>query len=109
MRIFSYILVAVGILMLATAGYGEYCGITRSPSGARYTIIKQSDPELFRNAMTYHWFYASMVVVAGVIAYAIDRGQEKTDPLSPDFAGNKELDDWSDAMKQEEEQRKHPK
>ncbi len=50
-----------------------------------------------------------MVLIAGIIAYTIDRGQEKADPFSPDFAGNKALDEWSDAMKKEEEQRKHPK
>jgi hypothetical protein len=50
-----------------------------------------------------------MLVIAGIIAYMIDRGQERADPLSPDFAGNKALDEWGDDMKKEEEQRKHPK
>ena len=90
MRIFSYILIAVGLLLFASAGFDEYRGSTRSPSDhkytgySHYTITKQTKPEEFHNAMTYHWFYASMLVIAGVIAYMIDKGQEKCDPLSPD-------------------------
>ena len=97
MRIFAYILIAVGLLLFASAGYDEYRGSTRSPSGGRYTgyshytITRQAKPEEFHNAMTYHWFYASMLVIAGVIAYMIDRGQEKCDPLSAD--SDEQIDD----------------
>jgi hypothetical protein len=114
MRVVSYILIAVGLLLFASAGYDQYRGVTRSPSAGRYTgyshstITRQSKPEEFHNAMTWHWFYACMLVIVGVIAYQIVRGQEKADPLSPEFAGNKELDDWSKAM-DAEEKRKHPK
>jgi hypothetical protein len=61
-RIVSYILIAVGILMLASAGYDEFRGSTRSPSGGRYTgyshhtISKQDNPEEFHGAMAYHCF-----------------------------------------------------
>ena len=114
MRIISYMLIGFGILLFASAGYDEFRGITRSPSYSRssisysYTITRQTEPEQFHNAMTYHWFYATIVVIAGIIAYFVDRGQEKSDPMSPDYAGNQALDDWSDAMKKEEERRKHP-
>jgi hypothetical protein len=50
-----------------------------------------------------------MVLIAAIIAYMVEDGLEKSDPLSPDYAGNKALDDWSDAVKKEEEQRKRPK
>jgi hypothetical protein len=97
--------------MFASAGYDEYRGVTQIQVGRSLPeiITKTSSPEDFHNAMAYHWFYALMVLIAGIIAYTIDRGQEKADPFSPDFAGNKALDEWSDAMKKEEEQRKHPK
>jgi hypothetical protein len=113
MRIVSYILAVVGILLLSSAGYDEFRGSTRAPTGryshSHYTITKKDKPEEFHNAMKYHWFYASVLLIAGFIAYMIDKGQERADPLSPDYAGNKALDDWSDAMKKEEELRKHPK
>ena len=113
MRILSYILMVFGILLLASAGYDEFRGTTRAPTGryshSHYTITKHDKPEQFRDAMAYHWFYASMLLIAGFILYMIVKGQEKADPLSPDYAGNKALDDWSDAMKKEEERRKDPK
>lgn len=93
MRIFSYILIALGVLLFASAGYDEFRGSTRSPSGrytgySHYSITRQANPEEFRNAMTYHWFYASLLVIAGVIAYTIDKGQEKADPMSSDSDEN---------------------
>ena len=49
--------------------------------------------------MTYHWFYASMILTVGFILSRIVKGQDKCDPLSPTYAGNKALDDWGAAMK----------
>ena len=110
MRIFSYLLVLIGILMFASAGYDEYRGITsiQAPRSLPEVVTKASKPDDFRGAMAYHWYYAFAVLIAGIVVYMIDRGLEKADPMSPEFAGNKALDDWSDAMKKEEEQRKHP-
>jgi hypothetical protein len=101
----------ISVLMFASAGYDEYRDVTHIQVGRSLPeiITKTSDSEQFHDAMTYHWAYASVVLIAGIILYMINRGQEKADPLSPDFAGNKALDDWGDAMKKEEEQRKHPK
>jgi hypothetical protein len=93
MRIIAYILTAIGILSFASAGYDEFRGRTRSPS-SRYTghlshtITRQADPSQFRNAMNYHWFFGGMLTMAGVIAYAIDRGQDKCDPMSGDSDKN---------------------
>jgi hypothetical protein len=97
--------------MFASAGYDEYRGIThiQAPRSLPEIVIKTSNPEEFHNAMTYHWSYALIVLSAGIITYSVGASFEKSDPFSPDFAGNKALDDWTDAMKKEEEQRKHPK
>jgi len=118
MRILAYILIAVGILLFASAGYDEIRGSTRSPSGGKYTgythytITRQADPEQFRNAMTYHWAYASILVAAGVIAYFIDRGQEKSDPMSPDSDKDvdEELrkDELDEQTEKERGQHEHP-
>jgi hypothetical protein len=114
MRIISYILVVVGILLLASAGYDEFRGSTRTPT-SKYnpiseTVTKDSNPEVFRNAMTYHWFYAVMLLGAGGIAYWIDKGQDKVDPMSPDKDENidNELrkDEMDEEMKNKEEQQK---
>jgi hypothetical protein len=111
MRIFSYLLLLASVLMFASAGYDEYRGVTRiqAPRSLPEVITKTSQPDVFRGAMAYHWYYAFAVLIAGIIVYMIDKGLEKSDPMSPEFAGNKALDDWSDAMKKQEEQGKHPK
>ena len=111
MRIFSSLVLLVSVLMFASAGYDEHRGMTHIRVGRSLPeiVTKTTNPEQFHNAMTYHWSYAIIVLIAGIIAYMVESGLEKSDPFSPDFAGNKALDDWSDAMKEEEEQRKHPK
>lgn len=112
MRIVSYIFVLVGILLLASAGYDEFRGSTRTPT-SEYdpisdTVTKNSKPEVFHNAMTYHWFYAFMLLGAGGIAYWIDKGQDKVDPMSPDKDENIDdklrKDEMDEKMKKKEEQ-----
>jgi hypothetical protein len=110
MRTISYILVVIGILLLALAGYDEFRGSTSTPSSEydpSETVTKDSKPEMFRNAMTYHWFHAFMLLGAGGIAYLIDKGQDKVDPMSPDADENidKELrkDELDEEMKKKEE------
>ena len=92
MRIFAFVLMGVGILLLASAGYGEYRGVTHAPTSRYnriyYNITKNGRPEEFHNAMTYHWLYASMLLIAGFIAYVIDKGQDKVDPMAPDSDEN---------------------
>jgi hypothetical protein len=90
MRISSYLLLLVSVLMFASAGYDEYRGIThiRASRGLPEIITKTSNPEQFHNAMTYHWAYASVILIAGIIVYMIDRGLEKADPMAPDADEN---------------------
>jgi hypothetical protein len=117
MRIVSYALVVVGILLLASAGYDEFRGSTRAPTGryshAHYTITKKDRPEEFHNAMAYHWIYGSMILIAGFIAYAIDKGQDRADPMSADSDDriDDELrrDELDEEKRTEKEQRQRPK
>jgi len=112
MRIISYILLGFGILLLGRAGYDEFRGSTRTPT-SKYspiseTVTMDSHPEVFRNAMTYHWFYAFMLLGAGGIAYLIDKGQDRVDPMSPDKDENIDdklrKDEMDEKMKKKEEQ-----
>jgi hypothetical protein len=115
-RILSCILVAVGILFLASAGYDEFRGSTRAPTGRynriTYTITKNGNPEEFHNAMVVHLSRSFLFALAGVILFMIDRGQEKVDPMSAD--SNEKIDeelkkDELDGEKNKlKEQRKHP-
>ena len=95
MRILSYIIIAAGIILLALAGYDEMRGSTHAPSmgslsgigGATSSgeiITRAGDPQDFHNAMTYHWFFASMLVGAGIIVALINKRQDAVDPMSAD-------------------------
>jgi hypothetical protein len=93
MRIASYFLMVFGILLMASVGYDEYRGITHAPSSrysrySHYPISKQAKPEEFHNAIVVHLTRSFLLLLAGVIMFMIDRGQEKVDPLAPDTDEN---------------------
>jgi hypothetical protein len=82
MRVLSYILIALGIYLLAAAFYQEYQGRTFKPAmlpgkatgmnanrGYLYSIpvLKHQNPELFRKFMVAHWIYAAVVEVGGCL------------------------------------------
>jgi hypothetical protein len=100
MRALSYILAIVGLWTLASAGYQQYHGITTEPvmmgNGslmfASGEIARKSNPDGFHNAMTIHWVYGCLIVSSALILHLIIRGQDRTDPLSPNF-------DWKDEEK----------
>jgi hypothetical protein len=116
MRIVSYIIVAVAISLLASAGYDEFRGSTHAPTGRynriSYAITKNGNPEEFHNAMVVHLCRSLLFLLAGVILFMINRGQEKVDPMSAD--SNEKIDeeltqDELDGEKnKQKEQRKHP-
>ena len=51
-------------------------------------LTKKDKPEEFHNAMVYYWIMSSMIVIAGFVLFAIDRKQERLDPLSADLDKN---------------------
>jgi hypothetical protein len=84
MRALSYILIALGIYLLAAAFYQEYQGRTFKPAmlpgkatgmganrGYLYSIpvLKNQNPELFHKFMVTHWIYAAVVEVGGCLLY----------------------------------------
>jgi hypothetical protein len=111
MKWIAYFLVVLGILRFAFIGYDAYRGVTHAPFSPRAgispgVIHKQSEPENFHNAIVCHTYYASAFLLLGVLMVVVGKRMDKSDPMSPDFAGNPALDDWAGAMKEEEERRK---
>jgi hypothetical protein len=88
MRGWSYILLLLGILLLASAGYDEFRGSTTKPwtiIGRRHRhdaylyrlrVLKENNPELFRKFMATHWIYASFIAVGGVILFLWSKNRE---------------------------------
>jgi len=97
MRLFSYVLMLVGLCLLGAAGYDQYRGITNDPSrwGATRVawgerkILRQQDPKDFQNAMVIRWGIAVVILSGGFFLYRSIRRDERLDPLSPNF-------DWKD-------------
>jgi hypothetical protein len=111
MNILAYLFVIVGALQFAWIGYDEYRGATQAPSDGSGMILpglihKQSEPEIFHNAIVCHSYYASAFLFLGILMLVVDKSMDKSDIESPDFAGNKALDDWAKAMKEVEERQK---
>jgi hypothetical protein len=111
MNVLAYLLIIAGALQFASIGYDEYRGATQAPSDGSAMILpgliqKQSEPEIFHNAIVCHCYYASAFLFLGILMLVIGKRMDKSDPESPDFAGNKALDDWAKAMKEAEERRK---
>jgi hypothetical protein len=106
MNILAYFLIVVGALCFAVVGYDEYRGVTESPSEMPGDIHKQSEPENFHNAIVCHSYYASAFLFLGILMLVVDKSMDKSDPESPDFAGNKALDDWAKTLKEVEEGQK---
>lgn len=111
MNILAYFLIVIGALQFAAIGYDEYCGVTSAPSDGSPTVLpgviqKQSEPENFHNAIVCHSYYAFAPLFLGFLMLVVDKCMDKSDPESPDFAGNKALDDWGKAMQEEDERRR---
>jgi len=87
--ILSYILILLGIYLLAAAGYDEFQGITTKPvsllphkglqrgTGQAYLyrihVHQDQDPQLFRQFMTGHWLWAVGLEGIGWILYIRNR------------------------------------
>ncbi len=79
--IFSYVLILLGIYLLAIAGYDEWRGVTHKPyvleGGRRYNqgylyripVQREQNPELFRQFMTGHWIWAIGIEGVGWILW----------------------------------------
>ncbi len=110
MKWLAYFLIVLGTLQFASIGYDEYRGVTHAPFSLRAGILfgiihKQSQPEEFHNAIVCHCYYAFAYLLLGVLMVIVDKRMDKSDIESPDYAGNKALDDWGKAMDEEAKRR----
>ncbi|MGD0816349.1 MAG: hypothetical protein ABSA83_22380 [Verrucomicrobiota bacterium] len=82
----SYILIVLGIYLLASAGCQEFRGDTVRPAmylpftrraildrghnhayQFRIHVLKKNNPELFREFMEAHWLWAVLIEAAGIV------------------------------------------
>lgn len=99
----SYLLILLGIYLLTHAAYQEFTGDTvrpyqylpftrrailarRNPNPYyqfRIHVLKQNNPELFREFMTAHWVWAVLIAGIGVYLNATGYVPPATEPETP--------------------------
>lgn len=84
MRIVAYFFLIYSLLLFVSAGYDQYRGVTYGPTRLHERITRNHDPENFRRALTCHWFFGFLMLGTGLVAFFIDKGYDKVDPLLPD-------------------------
>ncbi len=109
MRPVAFAIMIFGICLLALALLDEHRGETvMRRRYTSYTIKRGENPERFRDAMHYKWGRGAVWVCCGWIILGICRRADRSDPFSPDFAGNDALDELHKSLDREEERRKRP-
>lgn len=108
----AYLPIALGALLTLRSAWDQYRGVTHEPNFWRglkthARVTRAAQPERFRSAMKGHWYFACATLGFGVILQSVIRGLDRNDPMSPEFAGNKALDEWGEALRKEEERQRH--
>ena len=113
MRLLAFALLVWSVFMFVSNIRDEQSGVTivhmvggRDP--APEVVNRVDDPEKFRHAMVYQWMFASAPLLLSVVLFGLIRRQDRLDPMSPNFAGNKALDELGEELDRERQRRKGP-
>ena len=110
-RKFAYGLILFGICLLGDAAWDEHRGIAEAANWGRAApavVDRAENPKGFRSLMVYQWVRAPLILCAGLFILGLCRRADRTDPFSPDFAGNEALDDLNRTLTEEQDRRKRP-
>ena len=117
-RIFAYGLIMLSVFLFGDAAYDEHRGIAdaASPDGLLSgfsshlpnVVNRSEDPKGFRNLMLYQWVRAPLALCAGLFILGLCNRADRTDPFSPDFAGNQALDELNRTLTEEQAKRHRP-
>ena len=88
MRALAYILVLLGVFMVAATAYNEF--FVKGSPDEQYIfsdneIVSNKNPKDFDRALTIEWCGADLTLAVGVSMYQAVRRQDRLDPLSPEF------------------------
>jgi hypothetical protein len=101
-------MILLGIILLALAAYDQYTGTASAtgfgPGGATQFAKKAEQPDTFQRIVAYEWLRGSLIVCAGLFILWRCDAADRSDPFSPKFRGNAELDELG--RKLDEEKRK---
>jgi len=99
MKFFAYGLIALTLVLIKQAVEQQISGHARlalfKQSPRQMTADRATDPEEFKNLMTYQWIRAVMPGSAGFFLLYLIRRNDRLNPLSPRFQGEKAIDDLS--------------
>ncbi|HEY1718722.1 MAG TPA: hypothetical protein VGH42_10590 [Verrucomicrobiae bacterium] len=88
----------IAVIFLVYTAYAEIRGETVEPGGhiPTHIITRADQPEEFHNAMLAYTVRSVWFLIAGFLLLLVDKTFESSDPLSPDFGKNQDLDNSSD-------------
>jgi hypothetical protein len=110
-RVVAWLLLAIGVLKILVAWEAEQKGLVYTRGGRRSLpkLVKRVDnPDEFRNLMTARCLEAMFWVAGGMTIRGFVRRQERLDPMSPSFQGQKALDDLGKWLDNENDKHHRP-
>ena len=111
LRVLAYGYLAFMAITICRHLYSERSGIAsyRRSRMDRTIVVKRSErPEEFRNLMNARWLQTSIWIAGGLIVNGFIRRQNRLDPMSPSFQGQRSLDDLGKWLDEENEKRHRP-
>lgn len=113
MRPTAYVIIFLGVLLLAAAVNSERKGIAIAAAPTELptlllTAKRTENAAEFRNLMVYQWAEAGLTFLTGLVLLLIVRRADTLDPFSRTFAGSEAIDDLERTLSREDERRKRP-
>jgi len=97
MKLFAYVLLAFTVLLIIEATRQQISGhadvMSPGRSFQRNIAERDSQPEQYRNLMTYQWIRAVLPGCAALFLIHLIRRQDRLDPLSDSFQGTAAIDE----------------
>jgi len=110
MKPIAFLLVLLSAFLVIEATRDQISGraVIFSPTRSfqRYVAERSSEPEQYKNMMSYQWLCASLPAFAALFLLFMIRKQEKLDPLSKTFQGSAAVDELSEYLDAEKRNRK---
>jgi len=97
MKLLAYVLIAFTVLLIIEATRQQISGradvLAPGRSIQRFTAERDSQPEQYKNLMTYQWIRAVLPGCAALFLLHLIRRQDQLDPLSDSFQGSAAVDE----------------
>jgi hypothetical protein len=94
-HLLGYSFIVASLYLFGHAAYDEHRGVAAPPytPGGHAVEYRDRHPADFRHLMNYEWTCPAFVFLAGALIVKLFKSANRSDPFSPDFAGNSAFDE----------------